>query len=167
MDEDINFDNPASQLAEGRDKMGISGAEKKSLSTDEALNKKPAALSETNATLGILNKRNDMKAPDAALISISSPSFLSSSDSQSPEVVAPSFGLNKSKESSGDKVPALLFSSSFPLSGLKPESSSRLVPTLSNSKDMFLIVITFVTIFYNAFVSTMIADTKLASLEMS
>ncbi|XP_004240192.1 nuclear pore complex protein NUP1-like [Solanum lycopersicum] len=126
MDEDINFDNPASQLAEGRDKMGISGAEKKSLSTDEALNKKPAALSETNATLGILNKRNDMKAPDAALISISSPSFLSSSDSQSPEVVAPSFGLNKSKESSGDKVPALLFSSSFPLSGLKPESSSSL-----------------------------------------
>ncbi|TMW96091.1 hypothetical protein EJD97_007924 [Solanum chilense] len=125
MDEDINFDNPASQLAEGRDKMGISGAEKKSLSTDEALNKL-AALSETNATLGILNKRNDMKAPDAALISISSRSFLSSSDSQSPEVVAPSFGLNKSKESSGDKVPALLFSSSFPLSGLKPESSSSL-----------------------------------------
>lgn len=166
MDEDINFDNPASQLAEGRDKMGISGVEKKSLSTDEALNKL-AALSERNATLGILNKRNDMKAPDAALISISSPSFLSSSDSQSPEVVAPSFGLNKSKESSGDKVPALLFSSSFPLSGLKPESSSRLVPTLSNSKDMFLIVITFVTIFYNAFVSTMIADTKLASLEIS
>ena len=106
MDEDINFDNPASQLAEGRDKMGISGVEKKSLSTDEALNKL-AALSERNATLGILNKRNDMKAPDAALISISSPSFLSSSDSQSPEVVAPSFGLNKSKESSGDKVPAL------------------------------------------------------------
>ncbi|KAK6790337.1 hypothetical protein RDI58_014137 [Solanum bulbocastanum] len=125
MDEDINFDKSASQLAEGRDKMGISSAEKKSLSTDEALNK-PAALSETNANLGILNKRNDMKAPDAALISISSPSFLPSSDPLSPEVVPPSFGSNKSKESSGDKVPALLLSSSFPLSGLKPESSSSL-----------------------------------------
>ncbi|XP_049354914.1 nuclear pore complex protein NUP1-like isoform X1 [Solanum verrucosum] len=125
MDEDINFDKSASQLAEGRDKMGISGAEKKSLSTDEALNK-PASLSETNANLGILNKRNDMKVPDAALISVSSPSFLPSSDPLSPEVVPPSFGSNKSKESSGDKVPALLFSSSFPLSGLKPESSSSL-----------------------------------------
>uniref|UniRef100_M1C5T8 Proteophosphoglycan ppg4 n=1 Tax=Solanum tuberosum TaxID=4113 RepID=M1C5T8_SOLTU len=123
MDEDINFDKSASQLAEGRDKMGISGAEKKSLSTDEALNK-PAALSETNANLGILNKRIDMKAPDAALISVNSPSFLPSSDPLSPEVVPPSFGSNKSKELSGDKVPALLFSSPFPLSGLKPESSS-------------------------------------------
>ncbi|KAG5607776.1 hypothetical protein H5410_029268 [Solanum commersonii] len=125
MDEDINFDKSASQLAEGRDKMGISGAEKKSLSTDEALNK-PAVLSETNTNLGILNKRNDMKAPDAALISVSSPSFLPSSDPLSPEVVPPSYESNKSKESSDDKVPALLFSSSFPLSGLKPESSSSL-----------------------------------------
>lgn len=128
MDEDINFDKSASQLAEGRDKRGISGAEKNFVSTDEALSK-PAALSETNATLGILNKRNDMEAPDAALISVSSPSFLPSSDPLSLEVVPPSFGSNKSKDSSSDKVPALLFSSSFPLSGLKPESLSRLVPT--------------------------------------
>lgn len=128
MDEDVNFDKSVSQLAEGRDKMGISGTEKKSLSTDEALDK-PAALSETNATLGIFNKRNDMVAPDAALISVSSPSFLPSSDPPSQEVVSPSSGSNKSMESSVDKVPALLFSSSFPLSGLKPESSS----SLSNS----------------------------------
>ncbi|MCD7447201.1 hypothetical protein HAX54_026320 [Datura stramonium] len=125
LDEDTDIDESASQLAEGRDKMGISGAEKKSLSSDEALNK-PAALFETKATLGILNKRNDMEAPDAALISVSSPSFLPSSDPLSPEVVPPSFGSNKSKESSGDKVPALLFSSSFPLSGLRTESSSSL-----------------------------------------
>ncbi|KAJ8540321.1 hypothetical protein K7X08_030240 [Anisodus acutangulus] len=123
LDEDINSDESASQLAEeGREKMGISGAEKKSLSTDEALNK-PAALFEMKATLGILNKRNDMEAPDSAVISVNSTSFLPSSD---PEVVPPSFGSNKSKESSGDKVPAPLFSSSFPLSGSRPETSSSL-----------------------------------------
>ncbi|KAK4353656.1 hypothetical protein RND71_025850 [Anisodus tanguticus] len=123
LDEDINSDESASQLAEeGREKMGISGAEKKSLSTDEALNK-PAALFEMKATLGILNKRNDMEAPYSAVISVNSTSLLPSSD---PEVVPPSFGSNKSKESSGDKVPAPLFSSSFPLSGLRPETSSSL-----------------------------------------
>ncbi|XP_059317599.1 nuclear pore complex protein NUP1-like isoform X2 [Lycium ferocissimum] len=125
MDEDINSDKSASQLAEGGDKMGISGAEKKSLSTDDALNK-PAALFETKATLGILNKRTDRESPDAAVVSVNSTSFLPSSDPLSPEVVPPSFGSNKSKESSGDKVPALLFSSSVPLSGSRPESSSSL-----------------------------------------
>ncbi|KAK4353392.1 hypothetical protein RND71_028910 [Anisodus tanguticus] len=137
MDEDINSDESASQLAEGREKMDISDTEKKSLSTDKALNK-PAVLFETKATLGILNKRNDMEAPDSAVISVNSTSFLPSSDPLSPEVVPPSFGSNKSKESSGDKVPAPLFSSSFPLSGLRPESSSRqyrtssLIRSLSN-----------------------------------
>ncbi|XP_055811374.1 nuclear pore complex protein NUP1-like isoform X2 [Solanum dulcamara] len=140
MDEDINFNKSASQLADGRDKRGISGAEKTSVSTDEALNK-PTALSETNATLGILNKRNDMEAPDAALISVSSPSFLPSSDPLSPEVVPPSFGSNKSKDSSGDKVPALLFSSSFPLSSLSntafglPGASSELFESDNSQKD--------------------------------
>lgn len=125
LDEDINSDESSSQLAEGRDKMGVSGAEKKPLSTDEVLNK-PAASFETKSTLGILNKRNDMEAPDAALISVNSTSFLPSSDPLSPEVVPPSFGPDKSKEPSGDKVPTLLFSSSSPLSGLRPESSSSL-----------------------------------------
>ncbi|XP_075081679.1 nuclear pore complex protein NUP1-like [Nicotiana tabacum] len=125
LDEDINFDESASQVAEGRDKMGTSDAEKKSLSTDGALNK-PAAFIETKATLGILNKRNDMEAPDAAVISVDSTSFLPSANSLSPEVVPPSFGSNKSKEPSVDKVPALLFSSSPPLTGLEPESSSSL-----------------------------------------
>lgn len=136
LDEDINFDESASQVAEGRDKMGTSDAEKKSLSTDGALNK-PAAFIETKATLGILNKRNDMEAPDAAVISVDSTSFLPSANSLSPEVVPPSFGSNKSKEPSVDKVPALLFSSSPPLTGLEPESSSRLVPTLLYSSDIY------------------------------
>nr|BAO49708.1 nuclear pore complex protein Nup136d [Nicotiana benthamiana] len=125
LDEDINFDESASQAAEGRDKMGTSDAEKKSLSTDGAL-KKAAAFIESKATLGILNKRNDMEAPDAAVISVNSTSFLPSANTLSPEVVPPSFGSNKSKEPSVDKVPALLFSSSPPLTGLKAESSSSL-----------------------------------------
>ncbi|XP_047268687.1 uncharacterized serine-rich protein C215.13-like [Capsicum annuum] len=53
-------------------------------------------------------------------------SFLSSSNPLTPEVVPPSFGSDKSKEPSGDKVPALVFSSSSPLSVLRPESSSSL-----------------------------------------
>ncbi|XP_016437971.2 nuclear pore complex protein NUP1 isoform X1 [Nicotiana tabacum] len=125
LDEDINSDESAFQVAEGRDKMGTSDAEKKSLSTDGALNK-PAAFIKTKATLGILNKRNDMEAPDAAVISVNSTSFLPSANFLSPEVVLPSFGSNKSKKPSVDKVPALLFSSSPPLTGIEPESSSSL-----------------------------------------
>ncbi|CAN4105874.1 unnamed protein product [Withania somnifera] len=125
LDEDINFDDSASQLAEVRDTMSGSGAEKKPGSAGEVLDK-PAAPFETMATLGILNKRNDMEAPDAALISVNSTSFLPSSDPVSPEVVPPSFGSDKSKEPSAFKVPTLLFSSSSPLFGLKPESSSSI-----------------------------------------
>ncbi|KAM3268484.1 hypothetical protein P3S67_031425 [Capsicum chacoense] len=66
LDEDINSDESASQLVEGRDKMGVSDAEKKPLSTDEVLNK-PAAVFETKATVGISKKRKAMEALDAAV----------------------------------------------------------------------------------------------------
>ncbi|KAM3345374.1 nuclear pore complex protein NUP1 [Capsicum galapagoense] len=142
LDEDINSDESASQLVEGRDKMGVSDAEKKPLSTDEVLNK-PAAVFETKATVGISKRRNDMEALDAAVINVNSTSFLPNSNPLTPEVVPPSFGADKSKEPSGgkvpallfsdiskepsgDKVPALQFSSSSPPSVLRPESSSSL-----------------------------------------
>ncbi|PHT82511.1 hypothetical protein T459_15526 [Capsicum annuum] len=125
LDEDINSDESASQLVEGRDKMGVSDAEKKPLSTDEVLNK-PAAVFETKATVGISKRRNDMEALDAAVINVNSTSFLPNSNPLTPEVVPPSFGADKSKEPSGGKVPALLFSSSSPPSVLRPESSSSL-----------------------------------------
>ncbi|PHT60408.1 hypothetical protein CQW23_02771 [Capsicum baccatum] len=123
--EDINSAELASQLVEGRDKMGVSDAEKKPLSTDEVLNK-PAAVFETKATVGISKKRNDMEALDAAVINVNNTSFLPNSNPLTPEVVPPSFGADKSKEPSGGKVPALLFSSSSPPSVLRPESSSSL-----------------------------------------
>ncbi|KAM3302753.1 hypothetical protein P3S67_013783 [Capsicum chacoense] len=124
LDEDINSDESSSQLVEGRDKMGVSNAEKKPLST-----------------VGISKKRKDMEALDAAVIKVNSTNFLPNSNPMT--AVPPSFGADKSKEPSGgkvpallfsdiskepsgDKVPALLFSSSSPPSVLRPESSSSL-----------------------------------------
>ncbi|PHT51425.1 hypothetical protein CQW23_11172 [Capsicum baccatum] len=52
--------------------------------------------------------------------------FLASFNPLTLEVVPPSFVSDKSKEPSGDKVPALVFSSSSPLLVLRPESSSSL-----------------------------------------
>ncbi|XP_060186110.1 nuclear pore complex protein NUP1 [Lycium barbarum] len=105
LEEDINSNGPSSQLAEGRGKLEISAADQKPLCAAEPTSK-PAALLDVKTPPGVLDKRSDMETPDTGAVAVTAS--------------------NKTKETNVDMVPPFLFSSSTPVTGSKPGSSSSL-----------------------------------------
>ncbi|KAJ8526333.1 hypothetical protein K7X08_028810 [Anisodus acutangulus] len=112
--EDINSNGPSYKLAEGRGKLEISAAAQKPLSAAEPTSK-PAALLEVKTPPGLSGKKSDMRTPDTGAVAVTAS--------------------NKSKETNVDKVPPFLFSSSTPVTGSKPGSSSSLSNLASSPAD--------------------------------
>ncbi|MCD9645868.1 hypothetical protein HAX54_035178 [Datura stramonium] len=124
--EGINSNGPSSQLAEGRGKLEISAAEPTS---------KPTALMEVKTPPGVLGKKSDMETPDTGMAAVKDTIFLPSAGSQSLNSSLLATASNKSKETNVDKVPPFLFSSSTPVMGSKPGSSSSLSNLVSSQTD--------------------------------
>ncbi|KAJ8551607.1 hypothetical protein K7X08_021622 [Anisodus acutangulus] len=115
LEEDINSNGPSSQLAEGRGKLEIpAAADQKPLYATEPSNK-PVALLEVKTPPGLLGRESDMETPDTGVVAVTAS--------------------NKSKETNVDMVPPFLFSSSTPVTGSKPGSSSSLSNLASSPAD--------------------------------
>ncbi|XP_075084483.1 uncharacterized protein LOC107818101 isoform X2 [Nicotiana tabacum] len=127
LEEDINSNGPSSQLAEGRGKLEISAADQKPLCAAEPTSK-PAALLEVRTPSGVLGKKSDTETPDSGATAVKNTIFLPIAGSQSIETVS-------NKETSVDKVPPFVFSSSTQVTGSKPGSSSSVSNLASSPTD--------------------------------